>query len=106
MSTKSVDSKVKLLQLIAENKQAIRTLGVSKLGLFGSFVRNEQTNESDVDFIVEFEKNKKTYKNFIALAELLESILGRKVELVTPQSLSPYIGPHIIKTVEYVALAS
>ena len=106
MSVKSVDSKVGVFQLIAENKQSIKLLGVSRLGLFGSFVRNEQTKESDLDFIVEFEQGKKTYKNFIALAEFLESLFGRKVELITPQSLSPYIGPHIIKTVEYVALAS
>ena len=106
MAVQSVNSKIKVLQLIAENQQSIKVFGVSKLGLFGSFVRDEQTQESDVDFIVEFEQGKKTYKNFIALAEFLESLFGRKVELVTPQSLSPYIGPHIIKTVEYVALAS
>jgi hypothetical protein len=106
MAAGSVDSKVKVLQIINENRQAIRLLGVSRLGLFGSFVRDEPTKESDVDFIVEFEQGKKTYKNFLALAEFLESLLHRNVELVTPQSLSPYIGPHIIKTVEYVALAS
>ncbi len=106
MSVQQVNSKIQIFQLIAQNQQSIKLLGVSNLGLFGSFVRDEQTAESDVDFIVEFEEGKKTYKNFIALAELLESLFGRKVELVTPQSLSPYIGPHIIKTIEYVALAS
>lgn len=101
-----VNNKAQLLQILADNQSKIKMFGVQRLGLFGSFVRNEQTTESDVDFIVEFEKEKKTYNNFIGLAELLESLLGRRVEIVTPQSLSPYIGPHIIKTVEYVALAS
>jgi hypothetical protein len=42
----------------------------------------------------------------MSLAYYLEELLGKKVELVTKQSLSPYIGPHILKTVEYVSLAS
>jgi len=106
MSIQPINSKSQLLQIISSNSAKIKLLGVSKLGLFGSFVRDEQTDKSDVDFIVEFEKDKKTFKNFIALSEFLETILGRNVEIITPQSLSPYIGPHIIKTVEYVALAS
>jgi predicted nucleotidyltransferase len=101
-----VNSKIQLIQALMNNQTKIKSFGVKQLGLFGSFVRNEQTNDSDVDFIVEFEKEKKTYNNFLGLAEYLESLLGRKVEIVTPQSLSPFIGPHIIKTVEYVALAS
>ena len=101
-----VNNKVQLLQILAENQSKIKMFGVQRLGLFGSFVRNEQTKDSDIDFLIDFQKGKKTYQNFLDLAEYLESILGRRVEIVTPQSLSPYIGPHIIKTVEYVALAS
>ena len=106
MQTHPVNTKIQLLQLIIANQEKIKRFGVTKLGLFGSFVRNEQNDKSDIDFIIEFEQSKKSYKNFIGLAEFLESLLGRKVEIITPQSLSPYIGPHIIKTVEYVALAS
>ncbi len=106
MKTKSVADKAELLFLISENRNSIKNYGVEKLGLFGSFVRNEQTEKSDVDFIVEFNSAKKTFKNFIGLAQFLENLLGRKVEVITPQSLSPYIGPHIIKTVEYVTLTS
>lgn len=101
-----VNSKIELLEILMNNQTAIKLFGVEKIGLFGSFVRNEQTPDSDIDLIVEFEKGKKTYQNFLGLADFLESILGRRVEIVTPQSLSPYIGPHIIKTVEYVAIAS
>lgn len=101
-----INSKVELLQLISSNSEKIKSFGVKRLGLFGSFVTNTQNSGSDIDFIIEFEKEKKTYRNFLSLSEFLENISGRKVEIVTPQSLSPYIGPHIIKTVEYVALAS
>ncbi|MBI5664740.1 MAG: hypothetical protein HZC49_06605 [Nitrospirae bacterium] len=42
------------------------------------------------------------FKNFIHLAYLLEDVLHRKVELITPESLSPYLKPHILKEIEYV----
>jgi len=79
---------------------------VKRPGLFGSYARNEQTAESDIDLLVEFDQAQKTFDNFIRLASLLENMLDHRVELVTMESLSPYIGPHIINEVEYVDLTS
>ena len=70
--------------------------------MFGSFVRGEQTDSSDIDILVEFEPARKTFDNFIRMAFLLEQLLGRRVELVTPEALSPYLKPHILREVEYV----
>ena len=81
-------------------------MGVKRLGLFGSFVRGEQKNASDIDFIVEFETDKKTFDNFMTLSFFLEVLFQRRVELVTAESLSPYIGPYILKEAEYVSLAA
>lgn len=47
-----------------------------------------------------------TFDNFMEVSFLLEDLLGRKVELVTPESLSPYIGPHILREVESVDIAA
>ncbi len=102
MDTVTVQSKEKALSLIEEHRDRIKALGVKKLGLFGSFVREEQGVESDIDLLVEFEQGKKTYDNFILLSFFLEDLFKRRVELVTPESLSPYIGPHIMNEVEYV----
>ena len=77
-----------------------------KIGLFGSFVRGTQTPASDVDLLIEFEEGKKSFDHFMNLALLLEDILQRKVELVTPASLSPHIGPHILREVDYAPLFS
>ncbi len=66
---------------------------VKRIGLFGSFARGEETETSDVDIMVEFEQP--TFDNFMKLAFFLEDLLGRKVELVTPDSLSPYIAPYV-----------
>ena len=106
MSDTPVQTKEGTLSLIMEHQDGIKELGVKRLGLFGSFVRGEQNQESDVDLIVEFEQGKKTFDNFIRLSFLLEELFKRRVELVTPESLSPYIGPLIMKEVEYVTLVS
>jgi len=50
-------------------------------------------------------EDKKTFNNFLSLNYYLEELLGKKVELVTVQSLSPFIGPHILKTVEYIPIS-
>lgn len=101
-----VQNKQTLLSLILNNKEKISSYGVDKLGIFGSFVRNEANETSDVDFYVEFISGKKTFDNFMDLAFFLGELTGRKIELITPQSLSPYIGTHILKEVEYVSLAA
>ena len=87
---------------LLRDRAAIEELGVRKLGLFGSFARGDQGPGSDVDLLVEFEPEKKTFDNFTGLSFLLEEALQRRVELVTPESLSPYIGPRILREVEYV----
>ncbi len=97
-------NKASLLQQLDINKHQIKSFGVKRLGLFGSFANDIAIHtKSDIDFLVEFEQGKKTYDNFMELSFYLEELLGRKVELVTAQSLSKYIGPHILKQVQNVA---
>jgi predicted nucleotidyltransferase len=97
----NVRTREEVLLLIEKHKDRIKALGVKRLGLFGSFVQGKQGPQSDIDFLVEFEPGKKTFDNFIQLSFLLEDLFKRRVELVTPESLSPYIGPYILKEVEY-----
>jgi predicted nucleotidyltransferase len=99
----SAQTKEFVLMLIRQHESDIKTFGVRRMGLFGSFVRDQQGKDSDIDILVEFEPGLKTFDNFIHLAFFLEDILKRRVELVTPDALSPYIGPHIMKEVEYVS---
>ncbi len=92
--------------VLHQNRGRLRALGVSRIGLFGSFVRGEQHPHSDIDLLVEFEVGKKTFDGFMALSFFLEELLLRRVEVITAESLSPHLGPHILKEVEYVALAA
>jgi hypothetical protein len=99
-------TKGKIINSIEKSKAKLVSLGVKSIGLFGSFVRGQAGRESDVDLLVEFDSGKKTYDNFIDTCFLLEELLGRRVELVTKDSLSSYIKPYILKEVEYVTFSS
>ena len=101
-----VQTKEQVLELLREHQPELRQLGVRRCGVFGSFARNEARAQSDVDILVEFEPEKKSFDNFMRLGFLLEDMFGRRVDLVTIESLSPYIGPHILSEVEYAAVAA
>jgi len=75
---------------------------VKSIGLFGSFLRDEAQKDSDVDLLVDFHSGKKSFDNFMELSFYLEDLFGRRVEIITPQSLSKHIGPHILKEIEIV----
>ena len=81
---------------------AVRALGVIRLALFGSVLREQVRADSDLDVLVQFASGAKTYDRFFALSELLERCLSRRVELVTTEALSPFIGPRILAEAEDV----
>ena len=85
-----------VLRTLAEHKEEIRRLGVKSLAIFGSVSRNEATRESDVDVLVEFSVPVGLFR-FIDVKEYLESILGHKVDLVTPDALKHQLRPRILK---------
>jgi hypothetical protein len=89
-----------------EQKETIRGFGVSRLGLFGSTVRNQDEQGSDVDIMVEFVVGQKCYDNFIDLCYFLEDSLGRKVDLLTPEGISPIVKQKIDKEIEYVQISA
>lgn len=99
---KAVQTKNEVSSILLSHRKEIEKFGVKRIGIFGSFIKGVQNKESDVDLLVEFIRGKKKFKNFIYLAFFLEDLLHRKVELVTPESLSPYLKPNILKEIEYV----
>jgi predicted nucleotidyltransferase len=94
-------SKTEVFRTLAQHQAQLAAFGVARYGVFGSFVRNQVTPDSDVDLLVEFRPGGKTFENFMNLAWFLEELLGRPVDLVTTESLSPYLGPKILREVEY-----
>lgn len=81
---------------IAGRAADIRALGIRRLAIFGSLARHTATATSDVDILVEFAPGTKCYDRLLDLADLLEQALGRHVDLVTSEGLSPHVGPHIL----------
>ncbi|RZM25750.1 MAG: nucleotidyltransferase [Pedobacter sp.] len=99
----AVQNKATLLSRLQANGSKLRSYGVLNLRLFGSFLTGHTHAESDIDLLVEFHPHQKNYDNFIDLSFFLEELLGRKVEVITEQSLNKYIGPHILSNAEYVS---
>jgi predicted nucleotidyltransferase len=89
---------------IAPIKGRLKAAGVRRLGIFGSYSRGEAKPESDVDVLVSFKPEAHTYDNLFDVGEALEEVFKRKVDLVTEEGLSPYLGPDILREVQYVDL--
>jgi uncharacterized protein len=91
---------------LGECREEICRLGVIRLALFGSVLHAQARPQSDIDFLVQFAPGAKSYDRFLALSDLLESRLGRPVELVTTEALSPFIGPRILADAQDVLRAA
>jgi predicted nucleotidyltransferase len=75
---------------------------VKNIGIFGSFVRGEQTLKSDIDILVEFDKEGKTFRNYMELKYFLEDLLGLEVDLVMIGAIKDELKDTILKEVQYV----
>jgi predicted nucleotidyltransferase len=94
--------KKSILNSLRSRKTEIQDFGIIQIGLFGSYIRGEESEKSDIDILVVFDPDKESFDNFMAAYDYFESVFkGKKVEMITKNSLSPYIGPAILKEVEY-----
>lgn len=74
---------------------------VKEIGIFGSYIRGEQTEKSDLDILVAFDSIISLF-DFIALELELSDHLGIKVDLVEKETLKPHVRPHVLKEVVLV----
>lgn len=88
-----------ILKTLSEHSEKLYALGARKLGLFGSFVRGEQTPESDIDILVTMARP--SYGDYCNVKFYLEDFFGRKVDLVMEDGLKPRIRPYIMNEVIY-----
>jgi predicted nucleotidyltransferase len=96
-------TKENILKTLKSNKLKLSKFGIKSVGLFGSYIRNEQSSKSDIDILIDFEPEKENFDNYMAVYDLFEKIFkNEKIEIVTKNGLSPYIGPKILKEVHYV----
>lgn len=90
-----------IIKMLKSNLDNIEKFSVSKIGLFGSFAREEQNDESDVDILVEFEDGHENFDNYMDLKFYLEELFERKVDVVVFDSIKPSLRPGIIRSVLY-----
>ena len=96
-------SKDTIFNTIQAHKINLLAFGVDKIGLFGSYIRNKHSSNSDIDILIDFLPEKETFDNYMAIYDYLENLFtDENVEIVTVNGLSPYIGPKILKEVSYV----
>jgi uncharacterized protein len=105
MSSSPLTRREAIRRLRAAERE-IRALGVERLALFGSVLRNEARADSDVDLLIGFAPGRKSYDRLLALSDLLEERLGCPVEVVTAEALSPFLGPRILAEAEDVLRAA
>ena len=90
-----------ILQILSGNMKELESYGVEGIGLFGSFIRNTQNENSDIDFLVRFKKGEKTFDHYMELKFYLENLFDREVDLVTEESVKPELKPYILGSVKY-----
>jgi uncharacterized protein len=93
-------SKREILSLLETNREKIKQFGVREIGVFGSVVRGEETKNSDVDILVEFDK--KTFDSYMNLLFFLEELFESKVDLVMKSAIKPLIRENILSEAIYV----
>ncbi len=87
--------------LARHKKELYEKYKIKEIGVFGSFVRGEEREESDIDILVEFEEVPGLIK-FIEIEEYLSKLLGRKVDLVRKPAIRKELSHRILKEVVYV----
>lgn len=91
-----------VMGLLADKHQALsQAYGVSKIAVFGSFARGEETNSSDIDIMVKFDRPIGLLR-FVELENQLADLLNRRVDLVTEKAIKPALKQEIMKDAVYV----
>jgi predicted nucleotidyltransferase len=94
-----VSNKAELLHRLSENGKLIRSFGIDRISLFGSFARDTRIKKNS-----DIEPGKKSFDNLVDLGFFLEELLGRKVELLTRESLKSDTGKQILASAEDIAI--
>ena len=93
--------KGEIKNIILKNQEVLKKYRVKSIALFGSYVRNEQKEGSDIDFLVDFGEGV-TLFDIVELQDVLTDLLDKKVSIVSRKGLSKYVAPYILKEVETI----
>jgi len=86
-----------ILRALSANRAELTRLGARRLGLFGSFARNEAREDSDVDLLVDLDHH--SFDRYMDLKLYLEDLLGRRIDLVLSDRIKPSLRERILGSV-------
>jgi len=90
-------------KIIEEHRQELEfKFKVKEIGIFGSYVRGEQDETSDIDILVDYSDGHISLFDVLELKYYFEELLGLKADIVTREALKPVIGRHILDEVVFV----
>ena len=92
--------KNEIVEKLVRHRSEIENFGVEKIGIFGSLLKGETSG--DIDILISFKENEESFQNLMDLYYFLKETLNVQIDLVTTNALSPYIGPYILREVEYI----
>lgn len=77
-------TKASIIKLVERHGKTLRSFGVKRIELFGSYARGEQRSGSDIDFLVTYEDGRGTYNDMLDVLHFLEDLFRRKIDVVKP----------------------
>jgi len=90
-----------IFNFLSNNKKTLKKYGVKTIALFGSYVNGTENKDSDIDFLIEFEKEKKNFDNYMDLKFFLEDNLNKKVDLVINENVKKELKEEINGSTQY-----
>ena len=90
-----------IIKFLRDNSEKLENYGVKRIGLFGSYKKDKQNKKSDIDIIVKFKHNEKTFDNYMDLKFYLEDKFSRNVDLVIEEDIKEELRSEIMDSVEY-----
>lgn len=99
-------TKEEIIEKLRENTEILKKYGVKRVGLFGSYIRGEQKKDSDIDLVVEFDRElfgkdfKGLFDAFMDVSSYIERLFNRKVDILTPDSIRTIRIKEVAKEIE------
>ena len=90
-----------IIKFLRDNSEKLENYGVKRIGLFGSYKKDKQNKKSDIDIIVKFKHNEKTFDNYMDLKFYLEDKFSKNVDLVIEEDIKEELRSEIMDSVEY-----
>ena len=99
--------RAEVLARLSEDAGTLKAKGLARCAVFGSFARDQAIHpESDVDLLVTFQPGRKDFDAYLELVDHLETILARRVDLVTTEGLSRHLAASVLAEALDVALGA